>query len=632
MTFETRLKSFFLARLRREAIQLLYRRAELSGLMEGEFIEQGNDSSGQVWSVTQFGAQALLLDAASSSSQVPSAFGRALRRSGDGDGQIVFDVDAGIVVDTVRSIPKGRREREERQHLELASSRTVQLAAIRKHVQRPLVADAAIALLFAEALASAAPDLATMAAILRRPNPCIVIRVPVPSFERLVGRVIERGLILPAPIVLVDAIPGQRLTEHYRDNPADPGRVLAFAGTTVREKSEAGLRESLTKALFRDTTPILVLDEVPDKALPERLLAAADLVASGSGITIELIADLMDICLGIGRASARQAIEDAEFRPVHLGIDDLVAALRPGRSAASVVEALNKLDIANWVAVEEAGKEEQDKEEKRTSGSSKKAKQTSTRFDITQPVARVPAGEATDRLLLVESLAGYGDAREWALDLKSDLALWREGYLDWSEMSTKLLLSGPPGTGKTTFARALCNTLQVPMLATSVAQWLEPGYLGDVLKLMSSAFETAGKHRPAILFIDEMDGIGRRGDPSRSYAEYWDSVINRALELLDGVNKTEGVIIVGATNHPDHIDPALRRSGRLERHFEIPLPDTEALIGILAHHLGADIEDVIASRPQHKKADERVKSPPPITPVSPKVPTSRVDADKEPRV
>jgi hypothetical protein len=632
MKLETRLKSFFLARLHREAIQTLYRRAELSGLMESRFIEQGNDGSGQVWSVTRLGAQALRHDDRRSSSQAPSAFERALRRGGDGDGQIIFDVDDGIVVDMVRSIPKGRREQEERQNPEVAPSRHGQLAAIRQHAQRPLVADAAIALLFAKALASAVPDLAMLAAILRRPNPCIVIRVPVPAFERLVGRIIERGLILPAPIVLVDAIPGQRLTEHYRDNPADPGRVLAFAGTTAREKSDAGLREALTKALFRDTTPIIVLDEVPDKSLPERLLATADLVATGTGITIELIADLMDICLGINPTSARQAIEAAEFRPVHLGIDDLVAALRPGRSAEAVVEALTKLDIANGAAIEETGKEGQDKEDKRTSGSSKKAKQTATRFDITQPVAAAAEGEATDRLLLVESLAGYGDARDWALDLKSDLALWREGYLDWSEMNTKLLLSGPPGTGKTTFARALCNTLQVPMLATSVAQWLEPGYLGDVLKLMSSAFETAGKHRPAILFIDEMDGIGRRGDPSRSYAEYWDSVINRALELLDGVNKTEGVIIIGATNHPDHIDPALRRSGRLERHVEIPLPDTETLIAILAHHLGADIEDVIASRPRQTKTNEPVKPEPLLKPVSVKPMNSKIEADKEPRV
>ncbi len=102
---------------------------------------------------------------------------------------------------------------------------------------------------------------------------------------------------------------------------------------------------------------------------------------------------------------------------------------------------------------------------------------------------------STTKCLSVESLAGYGRARDWALDLKADLELWKQGGLAWSEMSTKLLLSGPPGTGKTTFARALCNTIQVPLLATSLSTMLEPGYLGDVLKQMSAAFEFAVNKR-----------------------------------------------------------------------------------------------------------------------------------------
>ncbi len=136
---------------------------------------------------------------------------------------------------------------------------------------------------------------------------------------------------------------------------------------------------------------------------------------------------------------------------------------------------------------------------------------------------------------------------------------------------------------------------------TSVAQWLEPGYLGDILRLMASAFETAGNHRPAILFIDEIDGIGRCGDASRPYSDYWDSLINRALELLDGVGKSEGVIVVGATNHAEKIDPALTRSGRLERHAVISLPDSEALTGILAYRLGSDLKAIIDSRPTKKE-------------------------------
>lgn len=214
--------------------------------------------------------------------------------------------------------------------------------------------------------------------------------------------------------------------------------------------------------------------------------------------------------------------------------------------------------------------------------------------EVIQPEPLPTVGEIGHKPpMTVETLSGYGKAKDWALDLKVDLNDYRASILAWSEMSTKLLLSGPPGTGKTTFARALCNSLQIPLIVTSVSTWLQGGHLNDVIDRMSKTFVEARAMAPAILFIDEIDGIGKRQPAEREYADYWNTVVNKALELLDGAVKNEGLIIVGATNRPDYIDEAIKRSGRLETHIEILKPDVPTLAEILAHHLGDDVMSLI---------------------------------------
>ncbi|WP_176038723.1 AAA family ATPase [Brucella tritici] len=153
-----------------------------------------------------------------------------------------------------------------------------------------------------------------------------------------------------------------------------------------------------------------------------------------------------------------------------------------------------------------------------------------------------------------------------------------------------ILISGPPGVGKTLFARALANTCNVPFYAHSLACWQSQGSLDDLLKAMRSAFEEASKNAPAILFLDELDSFGNRANLSGHNANYGRQVINALLEQLDGVSNREGVFVIAATNMPDLIDPAITRSGRIEHHVSITLPEPAEREGILRFHLGRDLE------------------------------------------
>ena len=176
----------------------------------------------------------------------------------------------------------------------------------------------------------------------------------------------------------------------------------------------------------------------------------------------------------------------------------------------------------------------------------------------------------------LQEMAGYGEARAWGLSLAIDIALWKDGRLHWDDVDRGVLLSGPPGTGKTLFAGALASTCNAHLVAASVSRWQSAGHLGDTLAAMRASFSEAASRKPSILFLDELDSIGNRATLSGRDAIYWTQVVNSLLELVDGHERLDGVVVVGATNHPEAIDPALMRSGRLDRHIRIPLPDAEA--------------------------------------------------------
>ncbi|MBB3149220.1 AAA+ superfamily predicted ATPase [Phyllobacterium trifolii] len=185
----------------------------------------------------------------------------------------------------------------------------------------------------------------------------------------------------------------------------------------------------------------------------------------------------------------------------------------------------------------------------------------------------------------LSDLSGYGEAGEWALMLSEDIKDYRVGKIEWRDVDKGLLLAGPTGTGKTLFASALANTCQMPLFPHSAAKWQACGHLGEMLAAMRKAFAEAHQNSPAILFIDEVDAIGDRSAFLGENKDYSRQVVNALLECIDGFERREGVVVIGATNMPQNLDPALLRPGRLERTIEIPLPDANARVGILGYYL-----------------------------------------------
>lgn len=473
-------------------------------------------------------------------------------------------------------------------------------ADVRRSADRPKAADVATMLLLARSVCESGEPLEHIFKNLRAPRPIVSIVASVAGFERGLLDLLRQGQILPGMVGLVS---GYELRGGYtiRFDTLTQNRwqLIVFAGAK-HDPEELERNEKLVDHAALSDHPILLVAESDDR-LPERLKLAAHVKLTTGAIDADLVGRVILEVL----ACVPERLP-AEALCARLTLPDLAIAIRPGVSPVHAVRILEQ--IANGkvdhVTTEETKPERRENlsVERRTPKAGRGNPGSGS--EIIQPAALT--GADSDRFIpRVETLSGYGDATRWALALKADLELWRASNLPWEEISARLLLSGPPGTGKTTFARALSNTLQVPLIATSVATWMEPGYLGDVLSRMKAAFAEAATLKPSILFIDELDGIGARRQRGE-YAEYTNALINRALELFDGAARSTGVIVIAATNHPEMIDPALLRSGRLEKHIAIPPPDTDALVGILRHHLNRDLENVVATAPAPERSSTSI--------------------------
>ncbi len=147
-----------------------------------------------------------------------------------------------------------------------------------------------------------------------------------------------------------------------------------------------------------------------------------------------------------------------------------------------------------------------------------------------------------------------------------------------------VLLYGPPGTGKTLLAKAVANSTDATFIHV-VGSELVRKFIGEGAKLVRDVFKLAREKAPAIIFIDELDAIGaRRTEALTGGDREVQRTMMQLLAEMDGFRPLEGVVVIGATNRVDILDPALLRPGRFDRHIEVPLPDERGRYEILRIH------------------------------------------------
>jgi cell division protease FtsH len=216
----------------------------------------------------------------------------------------------------------------------------------------------------------------------------------------------------------------------------------------------------------------------------------------------------------------------------------------------------------------------------------------------------------TDTKVTFADVAGLeeakGELREVVEFLKDPARSSRLG----ARLPKGILLVGPPGSGKTLMARALAGETGVPFYLTNGAEFVEM-FVGLGAARVRDLFEQARKTAPCIIFIDELDALGRaRLGPSITGQDEKEQTLNQLLVELDGFDPQKGVVLLAATNRPEILDPALLRAGRFDRHVVIDLPDKVGRRAILDVHVrkvtlgaGVDLDEIAAMTTGFSGAD-----------------------------
>jgi len=207
-------------------------------------------------------------------------------------------------------------------------------------------------------------------------------------------------------------------------------------------------------------------------------------------------------------------------------------------------------------------------------------------------------------------VAGHDEAKKELIEVVDFLKNPAKYQQIGAEIPKGVLLVGPPGTGKTLLARAVAGEADAPFYSVSASEFMEM-FVGVGASRVRTLFEDARKSAPAIIFIDEIDSIGRkRGAGIGGGHDEREQTLNQILSEMDGFDKNVSVIVMGATNRPDVLDPALLRPGRFDRQVTIDLPTLKEREAILKVHMRGkpvaatvDVVEVAKSTPYFSGAD-----------------------------